>query len=134
MRPHFGRNRTLDPDERRRETANHGGVAGAFGRKSALLNARFRVETILQKAERNGVARPALPLGDFSAHEAKMTEKVGETVRDSADYRCEHCHQTLRMVRGALIQPCPHCGYDTFDIANPRFERRDGSLGPHEPG
>ena len=26
-----------------------------------------------------------------------MTEKVGETVRDSADYRCERCHQTLRM-------------------------------------
>jgi hypothetical protein len=38
------------------------------------------------------------------------------------------------MSKGALIQPCPHCGYDTFDIANPRFERRDGSLGPHEPG
>jgi Zn finger protein HypA/HybF involved in hydrogenase expression len=66
--------------------------------------------------------------------EAKMSEKVGETVRDSADYRCERCHQTLRMVRGALIQPCPHCGYDTYDIANPRFESRDGSLGPHEPG
>jgi hypothetical protein len=38
------------------------------------------------------------------------------------------------MTKGSLIQPCPHCGYDTFDIANPRFERRDGSLGPHEPG
>ncbi|HEV7959779.1 MAG TPA: hypothetical protein VGP01_02025 [Rhizomicrobium sp.] len=70
----------------------------------------------------------------FRDAEAKMSEKVGETVRDSADYRCERCHQTLRMIRGALIQPCPHCGYDTFDIANPRFERRDGSLGPHEPG
>jgi Zn finger protein HypA/HybF involved in hydrogenase expression len=50
-----------------------------------------------------------------------MSEKVGETVRDSADYRCERCHQTLRMGQGALIQPCPQCGYDTFDIANPRF-------------
>jgi Zn finger protein HypA/HybF involved in hydrogenase expression len=63
-----------------------------------------------------------------------MTEKVGETVRDSAEYRCERCHRATGMTKGALIQPCPHCGYDTFDIANPRFERRDGSLGPHEPG
>ena len=66
--------------------------------------------------------------------EATMTEKVGETVRDSADYRCARCHQMLQMSRGALIQPCPNCGYDTYDIANPRFEHRDGSLGPHEPG
>jgi Zn finger protein HypA/HybF involved in hydrogenase expression len=63
-----------------------------------------------------------------------MTEKVGETVRDSADYRCERCHTVTHMTRASLIQPCPHCGYDTFDISNPRFERRDGSLGPHEPG
>ena len=68
------------------------------------------------------------------ADEASMSEKAGETVRDSADYRCERCHKVTHMTRGALIQPCPHCGYDTFDISNPRFERRDGSLGPHEPG
>ena len=66
--------------------------------------------------------------------ETPMSEKTGETVRDSADYRCEKCHKVTRMIRGALIQPCPYCGHDTFDIANPRFERRDGSLGPHEPG
>jgi Zn finger protein HypA/HybF involved in hydrogenase expression len=63
-----------------------------------------------------------------------MTEKVGETVRDSADYRCERCHKITHMTRGEMIRPCPHCGFDTFDISNPRFERRDGSLGPHEPG
>lgn len=63
-----------------------------------------------------------------------MTEKVGETVRDSGDYRCERCHKITRMIKGALVQPCPHCGHDTFDISNPRFEKRDGSLGPHEPG
>ena len=63
-----------------------------------------------------------------------MTEKVGETVRDSGDYRCERCHKVTQMIKGALIQPCPHCAYDTFDISNPRFEKRDGSLGPHEPG
>jgi Zn finger protein HypA/HybF involved in hydrogenase expression len=63
-----------------------------------------------------------------------MTEKVGETVRDSGEYRCERCHKVTRMIKGALIQPCPHCGFDTFDISNPRFEKRDGSLGPHDPG
>jgi hypothetical protein len=66
--------------------------------------------------------------------EKNMTEKVGEVVRDSADYRCELCHTVTQIRKGALIQPCPHYGYDTFDIANPRFKRRDGSLGPHEPG
>ena len=32
-----------------------------------------------------------------------MTEKVGETVRDSADYRCERCHKVTHMRKGALI-------------------------------
>ena len=29
-----------------------------------------------------------------------MTEKVGETVRDSADYRCERCHKVTHMTKG----------------------------------
>jgi len=63
-----------------------------------------------------------------------MTEKVGEIARESSDYRCEQCHQVTRIPRGVLIPACPHCGYATYDISNPRFERRDGTLGPHEPG
>ncbi|HEX4028580.1 MAG TPA: hypothetical protein VHX18_13250 [Rhizomicrobium sp.] len=63
-----------------------------------------------------------------------MSEKVGEIARESSDYRCEQCHQVTRIMRGDLIPPCPHCGYGTYDISNPRFERRDGTLGPHEPG
>jgi Zn finger protein HypA/HybF involved in hydrogenase expression len=63
-----------------------------------------------------------------------MSEKVGELARESSDYRCEQCHQVARITRGTLIPPCPHCGSGTYDISNPRFERRDGSLGPHEPG
>ena len=62
-----------------------------------------------------------------------MSEKVGEIARESSDYRCERCHAVTRIARGALIPPCSHCGYETYDISNPRFERRDGSLGPHEP-
>jgi hypothetical protein len=81
-----------------------------------------------------GIKRPRCPEATDQEPRDNMTEKVGETVRDSADYRCERCHKVTPMTRGVLIQPCPHCGYDTFDIANPRFERRDGSLGPHEPG
>jgi len=63
-----------------------------------------------------------------------MTEKAGETARESANYRCERCHQVTALPRGSLIPACPFCGYDTYDLPNPRFERRDGSLGPHEPG
>jgi Zn finger protein HypA/HybF involved in hydrogenase expression len=63
-----------------------------------------------------------------------MSEKVGEIARESSDYRCEQCHKITRIGRGDLIPPCPHCGYGTYDISNPRFEGRDGSLGPHEPG
>jgi hypothetical protein len=66
--------------------------------------------------------------------EAGMSEKVGEVTRESADYRCERCHAVRRMARGELITPCPKCGYDTYDLSNPRFEARDGTLGPHEPG
>jgi len=63
-----------------------------------------------------------------------MSEKQGEIARESSDYRCEQCHQVTRMARGDLIVACPHCGFGTYDIANPRFERQDGTLGPHEPG
>jgi Zn finger protein HypA/HybF involved in hydrogenase expression len=63
-----------------------------------------------------------------------MTEKVGEMAREGADYRCERCHTITRMAKGELIASCPKCGFDTYDLSNPRFERKDGSLGPHEPG
>jgi ribosomal protein L37AE/L43A len=63
-----------------------------------------------------------------------MSEKVGEIARESSDYRCERCHKVSRIIRGELIRPCSHCGYETYDISNPRFERKDGSLGPHDPG
>jgi len=63
-----------------------------------------------------------------------MSEKAGETAREGANYRCERCHQMTTFSIGTLIPLCPHCGFDTYDLSNPRFERRDGSLGPHEPG
>ena len=63
-----------------------------------------------------------------------MSEKAGEIVRDGADYRCERCHTITPMARGQLIPTCPNCGFDTFELANPRFQAPDGSLGPHEPG
>ena len=74
------------------------------------------------------IARPAIP------RRAAMSEKVGEMARESADYRCERCHTITRITKGELIRPCAQCGYDTYDLSNPRFERKDGSLGPHEPG
>jgi len=66
--------------------------------------------------------------------ESVMSEKSGEIARESSDFRCEQCHRITRISRGALIPACPHCGFGTFDISNPRFETKDGHLGPHEPG
>jgi Zn finger protein HypA/HybF involved in hydrogenase expression len=63
-----------------------------------------------------------------------MSEKTGEIARESSNYRCERCHQVTAFSQGALIPACPQCGFESFDISNPRFERPDGSLGPHEPG
>jgi len=62
-----------------------------------------------------------------------MTEKAGEIARETADYRCENCHRLIHLSLGELIPKCPHCGFETFDLSNPRFERKDGTLGPHEP-
>jgi len=69
-----------------------------------------------------------------SASKVRMSEKVGEIARESSVYRCEKCHQVTRIARGDLIPTCSHCGSGSYDIFNPRFERRDGTLGPHEPG
>jgi DNA-directed RNA polymerase subunit RPC12/RpoP len=62
-----------------------------------------------------------------------MSEKAGEMARETATYRCERCHKTTRVQKGELIPACPQCGFETFDLSNPRFETRDGTLGPHEP-
>lgn len=63
-----------------------------------------------------------------------MAEKAGEMARESAAYRCERCHKITRVQKGSLIPPCPNCGFETFDLSNPRFEMPSGELGPHEPG
>jgi Zn finger protein HypA/HybF involved in hydrogenase expression len=89
-------------------------------------------EQLQNKMTRNGESPAALAFGKL--RKFTMSEKMGEIARESSDYRCERCHQVTRITRGALIPPCPHCGYGTYDISNPRFERQDGSLGPHEPG
>jgi Zn finger protein HypA/HybF involved in hydrogenase expression len=62
-----------------------------------------------------------------------MSEKAGEIARETDEYHCENCNQHIHLSLGDLIPACPHCGQGTFDISNPRFEKKDGSLGPHEP-
>lgn len=62
-----------------------------------------------------------------------MTEKTGEIARETDTYICENCKTHLKLSKGDLIPKCPKCGKETFDIFNPRFEKKDGSLGPHEP-
>ena len=48
-------------------------------------------------------------------------EKTGETARESGNFRCEQCGHTLSIPRGALMPRCPQCGFDTFELQNPRF-------------
>ena len=48
-------------------------------------------------------------------------EKTGETARESGDFLCEKCGNTISVTRGGLIPRCPHCGFDTFELRNPRF-------------
>ena len=80
---------------------------------------------------RNQPPRVTFPAGKLQA--GIMTEKIGEIVRATGDYICERCHPHTRFVNDDVFTKCPHCGYDTFDIFNARFEKKDGTLGPHEP-
>jgi ribosomal protein L37AE/L43A len=80
----------------------------------------------------NAVTAPALANRKMEMVHV-MAEKTGEIARESSNYRCERCHRVMRFSQGDLISACSHCGFDSFDIANPRFEHQDGSLGPHEP-
>jgi len=71
-----------------------------------------------------------------------MSEKAGETARENAEYHCERCELLLRLKAGDLIPACPHCGFDTFDIFNPRVpqpelnpdQARDAADGQFDPG
>lgn len=80
---------------------------------------------------RNPLSRVTFLSGNSQVN--SMTEKVGEIVRATGDYICERCHTHTRFVKDDVFSKCPHCGYDTFDIFNARFEKKDGTLGPHEP-
>jgi hypothetical protein len=87
-----------------------------------------------KNSDAGNAARPrALALGNPGT-ETPMSEKIGEIARETSDYRCEKCHQVTRIARGDLIPACPHCGFGTYDISNPRFENKEGVLGLHEPG
>ncbi|HEX3653671.1 MAG TPA: hypothetical protein VHU18_12700 [Rhizomicrobium sp.] len=71
-----------------------------------------------------------------------MTEKAGETARENAEYRCERCERLVKLRTGDLIPTCPNCGFDTFDIYNPRVpqpdlnpdQARDAAEGQFDPG
>jgi Zn finger protein HypA/HybF involved in hydrogenase expression len=48
-------------------------------------------------------------------------EKTGETARESGEFRCEKCGHLVSLERGLLIPRCPQCGFDSFELRNPRF-------------
>ena len=51
-----------------------------------------------------------------------MSEKATEIARETGEYRCERCHKLTKLRKGDLIPPCVHCGYDTYDLRNRRFD------------
>jgi len=71
-----------------------------------------------------------------------MTEKAGETARENEEYSCERCQRRVRLRSGDLIPACPNCGFETFDIYNPRVpqpelnpdQARDAADGQFDPG
>jgi Zn finger protein HypA/HybF involved in hydrogenase expression len=48
-------------------------------------------------------------------------EKTAETARETGEFRCRNCAHVLPLVRGTMIPACPACGFDTFELLNPRF-------------
>ena len=48
-------------------------------------------------------------------------EKTGEPARESGELRCEKCGHVVHVGLGVLIPRCPQCGFDTFELRNPRF-------------
>ena len=54
-----------------------------------------------------------------------------ERARKRGDFRCERCHEKVRLEQGAHIPKCPNCGNETSDERvnepsnQPRREYRD---------
>ena len=71
-----------------------------------------------------------------------MTEKTGEPARENAEYRCERCNSIVKLQVGDIFPACSKCGFDTFDIVNPRVQQpelnpdqaRDAADGQFDPG
>ncbi len=61
-----------------------------------------------------------------------MTEKAGETARETGEYRCEKCLRVTRLRNGGPIPRCPHCGNEIWDLRNRRFDSPDTATGHHE--
>jgi DNA-directed RNA polymerase subunit RPC12/RpoP len=97
---------------------------------SGICGAAYHSQSVGKTERRRRAARSV----GAEARIEPMSEKSGETARETGDYRCEHCHGIVRMQAGVLIPICPHCGSQVFDLSNPGFEMPDGTLGPHEPG
>lgn len=44
-----------------------------------------------------------------------MSAHSGEKAREGGEFRCDKCHNTVRVNKGEPIPRCPYCHNDTFD-------------------
>lgn len=44
-----------------------------------------------------------------------MSAHAGEKAREGGDFRCQKCHEQVRVNKGEKIPKCPNCGNETFD-------------------
>ena len=61
-----------------------------------------------------------------------MTEKAGETARETGEYRCEKCLHLIRLRDGDPIPRCPRCSNETFDLRNRRFDSPEAATEHHD--
>jgi len=44
-----------------------------------------------------------------------MSAHAGEDTTEGGEFRCDRCHQTVRVNKGEKIPTCPGCGNSTFN-------------------
>jgi len=44
-----------------------------------------------------------------------MSAQAGEKAREGGEFRCQRCHERVRVSKGHEIPKCPNCGSSTFD-------------------
>jgi predicted RNA-binding Zn-ribbon protein involved in translation (DUF1610 family) len=58
-----------------------------------------------------------------------MSAHSGENAQEGGEFRCERCHQQVRVNKGATIPKCPNCGNESFDSRTHETSGRSADRG-----